>query len=308
MRVHREDTNAFVEYLASRMVSRTEDSDAPWELVEIWRAGGRVAAGEGETHRIELRLAAARTKECFAMMRSPEGHACARCLAHPMAAMMRHAAMTTFAPGIALVGRCWLLAQAELVDIETAALTTYARGTMAARAGLATAVAVPVLRVNDSVSAVVVVYFAKRLDPRRRRSALAAMCRGGRPLPALEKNASPLGVGDDRSLQRCRRRCGDEVASVSLSPDPRDRRLALKLHTRSTNAAPLYPCPVCFATLERAVTVRACAHSVCADCFARWTILSDGCPACGGFVDAVCPNPALDKAVQRVRDTASRSG
>ena len=45
---------------------------------------------------------------------------------------MRHAAVVTFAPGIALVGRAWLLAKTEVVDIPTAERSTYARARHAA--------------------------------------------------------------------------------------------------------------------------------------------------------------------------------
>jgi len=288
-----------IEWLASRMVSRTERALPAWALVEIWRSKGLVpvgpAASSEETTRIGLTLTATRSsKECYSTMRAPRGHACARCLSEPTAAMMRHAVMSNFAPGIALVGRCWLLAEAEHVDIATAELSTYARAKIAARAGLASAIAVPVASVaTGEVTAVVIVYFRDRLDAAAGEATLAAMLGVALGDSPRSPRASPLAASspDDPPSP------SDAVASVSLSPD--NQRLAAKLGRGRRTAKTLYPCPICFATVEKAVKIEACAHVACRDCLARWTILSRDCPACGGFVGEVTPDPSLDALIHQ---------
>lgn len=296
-----------IEWIASKMVSRTECGPDVWESVEIWRSDGRVSvprAGDQfrETTRIALTLTATRcAKHCYSTMRSPNGHACARCLSIPMAAMMRRAVSSNFAPGIALVGRCWLLGQAEIVDIKTAELATYARAKMAAHAGLATAIAVPLVSRNSfTTTAVVVAYFTHPVG----KSALAAMLSvvtshetpKNTPPSWTEDDADDDSLSEDESYR-------EAVKAVSLSPDDRERRLAAKLNTVQGGSrrqrSPIHPCPVCFATVEHAVKIRACAHTACSDCLARWTVLSRDCPSCGGFIDAVHPDPYLDDIVRR---------
>lgn len=270
--VDRED-DAFIEWLASTMVART-----PWEVCEVWRAQtrrGRRSRSLGSTT-LKLTLAVAREKDCYSTMRA-RGHACPRCLANPVAAMMRKAALTTFAPGIALVGRAWLLGKTEVIDVPTAELSTYARAVAAAKAGLRTAVAVPVVN-QLNTTAVVVTYFKDQES-----NIVSSMLRAARHAVDPE---------------------GKHNNDVTPLMDPADLKLAARLSSQSKRRKPaaFYPCPVCFATIDRAVRIRACAHSACADCLARWAVYSPDCPACGGYVDAVHLYPELDDLIHQDQD------
>ncbi|KAJ8600302.1 hypothetical protein CTAYLR_000719 [Chrysophaeum taylorii] len=287
----REDPG-FIEWLARSMVGATEGTETPWSVCEIWRAGGSVVVDQKNTTAISLTLAASNGRECFSTMRAPRGHACARCLSNPLAAMLRRAVTCTFAPGIALVGRCWLLGQAEVIDVATAEIATYARAKIAAKAGLATAVAVPVVYC-DRVTAVVIAYFERRVaNTSEANRLLAAML--------LAENQASRAIDIEEELPAS----PNFVPSVSLSPADEkctDKRIAAKLERQQARRVPAdcYPCPICFSTIERAVKIRACAHAACADCLARWGVLSPDCPSCGGFIDRVLRDTDLDREIAR---------
>lgn len=325
-----------IEWMASKMALRTEeplsqDGIPPqWNVIEIWRSMGRVAVSDSSTTRIGLSLTAAKStsRKCYSMMKAPGGHFCVACMNDKTAVMMRHAVEATFTPGIALVGRCWLRGRSEIVDIATAELSTYARAVMAADAGLSTAIAVPVI-CQQSVTAVVVVYFKNRLETLAAMTTLEAMTDVDGTLPYFTPSSrisAPMAqfeeYGGDGSEDRFSMTSSSATGSVvrvsrsidipstvnvvSLSPQQRDQRLAEKLGCSQDDSvatvrtpAAVHPCPVCFATVECAVKIAACAHAACAECLARWSILSEGCPKCGGVVDEVTRDLELDKRIMR---------
>eukprot|EP00633_Aureoumbra_lagunensis_P000971 CAMPEP_0197295960 /NCGR_PEP_ID=MMETSP0890-20130614/37111_1 /TAXON_ID=44058 ORGANISM="Aureoumbra lagunensis, Strain CCMP1510" /NCGR_SAMPLE_ID=MMETSP0890 /ASSEMBLY_ACC=CAM_ASM_000533 /LENGTH=296 /DNA_ID=CAMNT_0042772231 /DNA_START=370 /DNA_END=1260 /DNA_ORIENTATION=+ len=259
-----------------------------------------------------------------------------------------------------------------MVDIETAARSTYARASHAKRAQLVSALAIPVIIQSDThlqsspvitnifetknsllnttvPIAVIILYLDRRLEtPTHNLTSSLSALTVSQVTPSCSNESTiskyqgdpPISVQNSNDeTSPIPRKNSNEIAEIALancvatgvqaaltgpltlpifrsfSSSPEfsssltDRKLAAKLSGSSITSrrlSRLCPCPICFATIDHAVIIRACAHNACADCLKRWRVLSPNeCPSCGGIIDHVSSNPELDEYISEEIEIAA---